>query len=140
MVASSENGTHRRASKIRAAHVARGAVASIGFAPAKPAIRLARISDAAPAAFLLRRNRKAADEVDHLAFRTGQIFPLFMPIEHDARAVHQVAAVLVFDGAFDIGGGANLAFVILKDRVTEIVVTDHEGAGVPRAVLIDGRE
>ncbi|MNO97522.1 hypothetical protein D3C76_892330 [compost metagenome] len=39
---------------------------------------------------------------------------------------------------FDIGGDPHLAFFIVENGVTQVVVTDHERTGIPRAVFING--
>src|SRR5690606_32758768 len=53
-------------SEIRARDVTRRSVTSVRLAPAKPVRRLAGIAHPTPTPFLLSRDRKTADEVDHL--------------------------------------------------------------------------
>src|SRR3990167_746793 len=130
----------RRASDIPARHVTRRPIAPVGLAPAQPMRRLAGIADLAPAPFLLRGHREAADEVDHFALGVGEKLPLFLAVEHDPRRLQEVAVVLMPGLPFDIGGDAYFALVVGEDGVAEVVMANHEGAGVPAAVLVHGDE
>ncbi|MNT82575.1 hypothetical protein D3C72_2223270 [compost metagenome] len=42
--------------------------------------------------------------------------------------------------AFDVGGHPHFAFFIVEEGIAEMVVADHERAGIPGAVLVHGDE
>src|SRR5690606_2425951 len=116
--------------------VASAAVASIRFAPSHPAIGLARVTDTPPTTHLPCGDRGASDKIEHPALRFRGKLPLFAAINDDPRGLGKVAAVLVAYLALNIGTAADLTLFVLEDRIAEIVVADHEGSGVPAAILV----
>src|ERR1700761_3931618 len=120
------------------AQIACPAIAPIGLAPTQPAIGCPRVAAAPPAPFLLCGDRKAADEIQHLALRIRKKFPFFLAVEHDMRALHEPAVGLMRYLTLDVGGASHLALVILKYRVAQVLVSDHERPRVPAPVPIDG--
>src|SRR5690606_35371094 len=52
----------------------------------------------------------------------------------------EVASILVNRCSFDVRGGAYLTFLVHQNGVTQVLVSDHKGSGIPGTILVHSYE